>query len=176
MTIRTLFIIILKVLGILSLKELILILTQFITIVASFFTGYGFDYGFFMLFVSLVALALSLAVCYFLIFKAEYLVDKLALDKGFQESTRSLNIQLASIFRIALMVTAFLILVWEIPEFIRIIISELQRHDVSLLGGGTDWPGAVASGAKIIIALLLIGERKRILDFLTPVVKTEGNT
>lgn len=175
MTIRTLFIIILKVLGILSLKELILVLTQFITIVASFFTGYSFNDGLFMLFVSLVALALSLAVCYFLIFRAGYLVDKLALDQGFQETTISVNIQIASIFRIVLIVTAFLILIREIPEFLRIVVLELQRPDVSLLEGGTDWSGAIASGAKIIIALLLIGERNRILDFLTPVVKTEEN-
>jgi hypothetical protein len=167
MTPQTLFIIILRVLGILSFKELVISIPQLITIVLSFFSGYSISDGLFMVLISLLAVALNLAVSYVLIFKADFLVTRLGLDHGIQESSLQLNISLPSILSIAIIVTGFLILVFEIPEFIRMIHARLQQQSIAFYQNeSTNWSPVIASGVKILFGLLIIGERWRILKFL----------
>jgi hypothetical protein len=176
MTPRTLFIIILRVLGILSIKELLVAIPQLVTIVLSFFSGYAISDGLFMLVISILAVAFNLAVSYVLIFKAELLVEKLRLDQGIRESSLQLNINLSSILRIAIIITGFLILILEIPDFIRIIYATIQQRSISLFQNESqDWAPAIFSGVKIILGLLIIGERKRILKFLERPTLSEGD-
>jgi len=127
MTPRTLFIIILRVLGILSLKELFIAIPQLISAIVMFFQGYSISGGLFMIVISLLTVALVLWISYALIFKADFLVARLGLDQNFTESI--------------------------LP----------------------DWSPAVFSGVKIVLALLIIGERNRILQFLEKSPNAEGN-
>jgi hypothetical protein len=164
---RTLFIIILRVLGILSLKELFTAIPQLISTVALYFEGYSISGGLFMVVISLLTVVLFLWISYILIFKADYLVSNFGLDQNFTESTLNLNINSSSVLRIAIIVTGTLLLIYEIPEFCRIAYSLLQERHISFLRDGSpDWSPAVYSGVKIILALLIIGERNRILQFL----------
>lgn len=178
MTPRSLFIIILRVLGILSIKELFIAIPQLISTILIFFQGYSVSGGLFMVFISLLTVALLLWIAYTLIFKAEWLVTKFGLDQNFSESTLSLNISSSSILRIALIVTSAIILISEIPEFCRIVYSNMQRQNLSFYEDSSpDWSPAVFSGVKVIVALLIIGERKRILPLLEnapPEVKNEN--
>jgi len=106
-------------------------------------------------------------ISYILIFKADFLLAKFGLDQNFSESTLTLNVSSSSVLRIAIIVTGTLLLISEIPEFCRIVYSLLQERNISFLRNGSpDWSPAVYSGVKIILALLIIGERNRILQFL----------
>lgn len=170
MTPRTLFIIILRVLGILSVKELFVAIPQLISTVAMYSQG-NLSLGLFMVVVSLLTVALYLWISYTLIIKAELLVRKFGLDQNFAEPVLQLNISIPSILRIAVIVTGALLLIWEIPEFCRLVYINLQRSNLSFLDNNSpDWSPAVFSAARIILGLLIIGERKRILEFL------EGST
>jgi hypothetical protein len=169
MTPGSLFIIILRVLGIVSVKELFVAIPQLISTAALYSMG-SISAGLFMVVVSLLTVALYLWISYTLIFRAEYLVVKFGLDQNFAEQSLQLNINISSILRIAVIVTGALLLIWEIPEFCRIIYIKVQQRTLPFLDENSpDWSPAVFSGVKIIIALLIIGERKRILEFL------EGN-
>jgi hypothetical protein len=176
MTPRTLFIIILRVLGILSLKELFIAIPQLISAIVMFFQGYSISGGLFMIVISLLTVALVLWISYTLIFKADFLVARLGLDQNFTESILNLNISVSSVLRIAIIVTGALLLISEIPEFSRIIYSLLQQRNLTYLGNGSpDWSPAVFSAVKIVLALLIIGERNRILQFLERSPNAEGN-
>jgi hypothetical protein len=167
MTPRTLFIIILRVLGILSLQDLFFSVPELLRVLLSFGKLYGLGDGFIMLFVSLLSVALNLAVSYILIFKAPQLANKLKLDSGINEPILQLNISLPSILRIAIIITAFLLLLYEIPNLVRLIYLGIQQREVTMLRADVDWSPAFFSGVRIIIGFLLIGERRRILDFLS---------
>ena len=119
MTPRTLFIIILRVLGILSIKELFIAIPQLISTVAIYFQGYSASSGLFMVVISILTVALYLWISYTLIFKAELLVTKFGLDQNFAEPSLQLNISIPSILRIEVIVTGALLLIAEIPQFCR---------------------------------------------------------
>ena len=173
MTPRTLFIIILRVLGILSIKELFIAIPQLLSAIAVYFQGYSASLGLFMVVVALLTVALYLWISYTLIFKAGYLVAKFGLDQNFAEPILQLNISIPSILRIAVIITGAWLLIAEIPEFCRIVYNILQQRNLSFMEDGSqDWSPAVFSGVKIILGFLIIGERKRILEFLES--KTEA--
>ena len=176
MTPRTLFITILRVLGILSIKELFIAIPQLISTVAMYSLG-SVSAGLFMVVISLLTVALYLWISYTLIFKAGLLVAKFGLDQNFAEPILQLNISIPSILHIAVIVTGALLLLSEIPEFCRIIYNILQERNISFMEDGSpDWSPAVFSAVKIILGLLIIGERKRILEFLENKTAAEEKT
>ena len=162
---RSLFIIILRVLGILMLQQVFTQLTDVIYYVVNFIFVYRMSDGLLLIFISLIGLLISLWVAYWLIFKPDVLVTRLALDKNFSESGFQLNISVDSIVHIALIVVAGMILITEIPHVIQLVYTTLRQEEAY----GTvspDWAPVIFSVIRIVIALLLIGERKRILSFL----------
>jgi hypothetical protein len=94
MTPRTLFVIILRVLGILSVKELFVAIPQLISTIAMYM-GNSVSLGLFMVVVSLLTVALYLWISHTLIFKAGYLVAKFGLDQNFAEPSLQLNISIS---------------------------------------------------------------------------------
>ena len=164
---RTLFIIILRVLGILSIKGLLTSIPQLLVILSSFFGGYSVSDSVFMLVISVIAVALDLTVFYFLVFRAEWIVEKLKLEQGILESPLQLNISMSSICGLAIIITGFFLLVTEIPELARFIYKRFQESNITFLQTSSrDWSPAVISVVKIILAFLIIGERQRIVSFL----------
>lgn len=176
MTPRTLFIIILRVLGILSLKELFIAVPQLISTVLSFFMGYSIADGLFMIVISLLTVALFLWVSYILIFKADVLVTKFGLDQHFTEPLLNLNISISSVLRIAIIITGFMVLIAEIPEFCRLVYRRWMEQEFSPYPNDySSWSPLIFSGVKIILGLLIMGERKRILQFLEKSPEKEKN-
>jgi hypothetical protein len=170
---RTLFIIVLRILGILVIKEIIYAIPQLVSTVISFFTDSPM-LGFLMVIVSLLTFALYLWLAYTLVYKADRLVTKFALTENFSEPVLDLNFSTNTVLRIAIIVTGMVVLIDEVPEFCRLFYRTLQQREISILYSTTesDWSPLVSSGVKIILGLLLIGERKRILEMF---YKTPNN-
>jgi hypothetical protein len=104
MTLRTLFKIILKILGIFFIKDFLSIIPQ---VISSFFYIINSDTvgeGIWILSSVLLFLFLYGALSYYLIFKTDLIIDKLKLDKGFDRDTISLNIHRSTILSIAIIV------------------------------------------------------------------------
>jgi hypothetical protein len=174
MTPRTLFILVLRILGILSLKELVVAVPQLISTIVIFFGSYSVSGGLFMVLISLLTVALFISISYVLVYKADFLVTKFGLDQDIKEPFLQLTISVPSILRIVIIITGVLVLFLEIPEFCRIIYNLLQERNLRFLQDGSpDWSPAVFSGVKIVLGLLLIGERKRILQFLNKSADSE---
>lgn len=160
---RSLFNIILKVLGIFLLKDILLAIPQTITTFI-LLGGSSFDKPeVWSLALGICLLLIYAAVSFFLIFRTELIIDALKLDRGFSEEKITVNISTEAIIMIAIIVTGAFILIQEIPNFFRLVFSYfrqkrlIQNADISYL---------VYSAVKIIIALLFIGERKRIVRFI----------
>lgn len=172
MTPRSLIILILRVLGIILLRGLIISITEFASFIWMFFS-YGPSEGLYSIFISLLNIAVILLLGYWLIFKTAILVDKFGLDKGFTEESFQLNISAQSILRMAIIITGAIVLFWEIPQLITNIYNIWQQYDLGILNRGSiNWGPLIWCIIRIILALLIIGERKRIIEFL---VKEPGN-
>jgi hypothetical protein len=172
MTPKNLFNVILKIFGLFFLREIIYIIPQLISSIPSFtkaddFGGEQFGSADILPFiVTLIAFAFYVLIIYQLLFNTNKIIDKLKLDQGFNQQEFSFNISTSLILTISLIVIGGVILTNEIPDFCSNIFSYFQQKKLMPDIAKPNFSYIIISGVKIIIGLLIIGERKRIVDFV----------
>jgi hypothetical protein len=166
MTIKTLFNIILKILGIFFIKDTLTFLGTMITyynfIPKS--TSYHSDSNTSLIVSVAVGLTYILAF-YMLIFQSNFIIKMLRLDKGFDEDTISLNIHRSTILSIGIIVIGGLMIAYGIPDFCRQLYSYSLRKDTFRLTNA-DITYTVIDATKIFIGLLLIGFQRPIVNLI----------
>jgi hypothetical protein len=171
MTPRSLFNIIIKIWGIFFLKNIVEAIPQFLSTIvflirADSYTD-SFKESIFIFIGTSLVLVFYIVVCFQLFFRTNKVVDLLKLDEGFSQETFSFDISSSSILTIALIITAALILTNEIPNLCESTYSYVQKRTIiNFSGKSPDYSDLFFEAAKIIIALLLLGERKRIVEFV----------
>ncbi|MEX6690827.1 hypothetical protein QTN47_25185 [Danxiaibacter flavus] len=166
MTPRSFFNIILKIFGLFFLKEIVNIVLQLISS-SLYFTRIGSaGDGVWTFFITALILAFYAFIVFQLLFKTNYLLDKLELDKGFSQEEFSFTIPASLVLTIALIVTGGIILTNEIPNLCRQVFTYFQEKRLSRGTTTPEFSYAIIAGVKIIIGFLLIGERERIVKFI----------
>ena len=131
MTIRTLFTIILKVLGIFFIKNFIETLPQLLSLL-NFMNDFA---GNQKLIIGLCEFSLMLFILgllsYLLLFKTDLIIDKLQLDKGFKEEVIPLNIHRTTILSIAIIMIGGLLIINELGNFCRQLFLYYQEVRLS---------------------------------------------
>jgi hypothetical protein len=174
MTPRTLFNIILKIFGLFFLREIINIIPQTIS---SFFVYFrSSDLGPIVAtsVASIVILAFYVYLVMQLLFKTNKFIDLLKLDQGFNEYELSfeqkkelqIGLSTSTILTIALIIMGGIILTDEIPNLCRYFYLYFSQRGIGYSLSKFDTSPMVLSAAKIIIGLLILGERKRVVDFI----------
>jgi hypothetical protein len=171
MTPKSLFIIVLKIIGLFILKNFIELIPQLIETIIEVAkpNSYmpSFDETLFMLLWLLIVVAFYGFVCYQLLFKTARIVNLLKLDKGFEQEEFSFDLSNASMLTIGVVVIGGIILTTEIPNLCQSLFLYFQeRKTINFSGRKPDTSYLVLETAKIIIGLLLIGERKRVVTFI----------
>ncbi|HUZ57426.1 MAG TPA: hypothetical protein VMU83_01430 [Hanamia sp.] len=115
---------------------------------------------------TLIAIVFYVFIIYQLFFNTNKIIDQLKLDQGFNQQEFSFNISTSLIFTISLIVIGGIILTNEIPNFCNNIFSYFQQKKLMPDIAKPNFSYIIISGVKIIIGLLIIGERKRIVDFV----------
>jgi len=166
MTPRTLFNIILKILGIFFIKEFLTIIPTLLSVIL-FLTSPGMltEAVWSLVTTSLILLAYGL-VSYYLIFNTDFVIDKLKLDKGFAEETIPLNIHRSTILSIAIIVIGGYLVVDEIPNFCRQLYSYFQEKRLTYGQTSPTLVHSVISGIKILIGILLMTYQRIIVAFI----------
>ena len=172
MTPRSLFNIILKIFGLLFLREIIYLIPQIISQITLLIRviDYKVSSSSGDEIVSLLLVLLALAFYWYIIdkllFKTNSVMDKLKLDQGFNQDEFSFNISTTHVLTIALFVIAGVILTTEIPTFCRHIFAYLQEKNITHGVAKPNYSYIIFSSIRIILGLLMIGERKRIVEFV----------
>lgn len=175
MTPRSLFNIILKVAGLFLIRELINSTLQTISSMIIYFTSFEGGQMLTPVVVSLAIVALYLYLIIQLLFKTNTVIDFLKLDQGFGEHDLSfdneksefpLPLSSAIIIHIALIVIGGVILADEVPDACRHLYMYFSSRNDNYSATQPEMEAVVYSGVKILIALLLIGERNRITGFI----------
>ena len=166
MTPRNLFNVVLKIFGLFFLREIVFILPPLISSFLYFTKPDSIQDGLFTFIATNLITFFYCFIIYQLIFKTNSIVNKLKLDQGFNQENFSFNISTSLVLTIALIVTGGVILTNEIPNFCNRFFSYFQEKRLSHGMTKPDFSYTIVSGAKIIIGLLLLGERKRIVEFI----------
>jgi hypothetical protein len=174
MTPRNLFNIILKIFGLFFFKEIVYLLPQIIVFVQpNKYTETNGNDTLSSLLISFGVIAFYVFFIYQLLFKTNNIVDKLKLDKGFNREEFSFDIPSSHVLTIALIVVGGVIVINEIPNLCRNIFFYFQEKSVSRNIAKPSYSYIIVSAVKILLALLIMGERKRIVEFAEKNVKTK---
>src|SRR5437868_13532471 len=119
MTPRSLFNIILKILGVFFIKDFLAAIPQVLSAILYLTNSDTRSEGIWTLLTIFLILIIYWFVCYYLIFKTELIIDVLHLDKGFDQETFPLNIHRSTILSISIIVIGGLLVADELPNLCR---------------------------------------------------------
>ena len=166
MTPRQFFNIVIKIFGLFFLREILNSVPQLISAIIMLFKPEDFTAGLFIFLGSVLILTFYIALTYQLIFKTAFIVEKLKFEKDFNDQIFEFRIPKAEVLTIALIVIAGIILTNQIPYLVKELFELIQQKKLSFGMTKTDYSYVIISAVKIIIGLLLIGERNRISEFV----------
>jgi cytochrome b subunit of formate dehydrogenase len=174
MTPRSLFKIILKIFGLFFLREIIKTVPQFVVSIVESINNGSITEGVFSFAINVIVILFYGFIVAQLLFNTTNILDKFKLDQGFDEEEFSfeqeskkgqfaIGITANMILMIALSVLAGIILVNEIPN----LCKEIYLYITNPVAFGVNNKSYIVFAVvKILIALLFIGERKRIIEFV----------
>jgi hypothetical protein len=176
MTIKNLFNIILKVIGIIVLKDLITIyLTQILITLSGLFSEKDLDFQISLLYVStaFVFPAIYIILSYFLIFKSNTLIGMMKLEKDFSESPINLNFDRTKVLSIAIfLITGYMIvneLSFLINTALHFYVNLYSRSSIeSMQPNYSDkfYTNLTSAIITLLLAIFVIIKNKTIVDFI----------
>ena len=166
MTPRSLFNIILKVLGIFFIKDILGEVARFLSDFMYMIKSGSYESSLWLLIFTLLILVIYACVIYYLVFKTEYVIEWLKLDRGFDEETIPLNIHRSTILSIAIIVIGGLLIANEIPNFCRLLYAYYLQSKQPYDQVNPNVPYAILAFCKIIVGLILIGNQRHMVNFI----------
>ena len=166
MTIRTLFNIILKILGIFFIKDILATIPQLLSIFLYVTKSNTIGEAIWTLITTILILFVYIIVSYYLIFKSNLIIDKLKLDQGFDQETIQLNIHRSTILSISIIVIGGLIIADEIPNLCRQLFAYFQEKRMTFGATNPSISYSVLAASKILVGFLLIGNQRQIVNFI----------
>ena len=172
MTIRTFWTLFLKILGIWLILSGLTVIPQFISAFAFFGDNHhdNFFAAIYIIALLLLTVGLYFVVLKLFVFNSNWLIDKLKLDKGFQEEKLDLSITLKTVLTIATIVIGGLILVDALPMLCKQIFTFIQQKSVFREDPQFNW--VIFYLVKAIIGYLLMTNSKTVINYIDK--KTEN--
>ena len=169
MSARSLFNIILKVLGIFFLKDILISLPALIGVFYEFGDG-NVSGAISTLLISLFTLFIYFVVCYALVFRTEEVMEKLRLLDKTPEDPLPLNIHRSTVLSISILVVALYLITQAIPLLIRGLTKWYQYNRVAR-GLYTsmqpfDYSLVLVYAAEIVLGLLLVGYQQQLVNYI----------
>jgi hypothetical protein len=128
MTIKELFSVCLKLLGIFFIKDILIAIPSFFGVFISLFDGTG-ETIIFTSILSLASIGIYCIVIYFLVFKTNWIISQLKLAEDFSQDTLRINLHRSSVLSIAIIFTGLFVVTQAIPGIIREIVEFINyRH------------------------------------------------
>lgn len=164
MSIKTFWSILIKILGLLLLLGALTIIPQWLSSLYSAYQSHDNE-----TFITLIIIFALIILVYFFVFKwcvyrTSWIIDKLKLDKGFENETIELNGNGNKIIAIAVIVIGALMLVESIPIFIRQLFVFFQQEALFKDYPQSGW--MIFHFAKAIIGYLLMTNSIKIAKFV----------
>ena len=170
---RDLFNVILKVFGLFLLKEVITFIPQLILIISTIADANSSD-----VIISVIVLLLFgvfwFAIIYLFIFKTDFLINKLKLNRGFDQEVIPLNIHRSQILSICFIEIGGLLVANEMPNLVLQLFEYFREKNAGLRDPRISY--SVLAISRVILGLLLIIYQRHIVNFIEYKRKNKANT
>lgn len=172
MTIRTFWTLLLKILGIWLILSGLTIIPQFITAWAFLRDNSQENLitAFYISALLLLTIGIYFVILKLLVFNSSWVIDKLKLDKGFNEEKLDLSIKLNTVLSIATIVIGGLILVNTLPMLCRQIFTFVQLKTV--FRQDPQFSLIIFFSVKALIGYLLMTNSNKVVSYIAK--KTEN--
>ena len=169
MTIRTFWTIFIKIMGIWLVLDSMTVISQFLSTLMLFFvTSSDPDTATIGIASTVFLLLLTIGVYFFIlrlfVFKTAWLIDKLHLDKGFDEEQIDLNVQLSTVLTVTTIVIGGLMFVDGLPQFCKQTFEFFQQPTMFRESPTSGW--IIFHLVKITLGYLLMTNSKQVVAFI----------
>jgi len=165
MSVRNFWTVFLKILGIWLVIGGFTTVSQFLS-VFSYIGTYNGNWGNILSTIGLLLLTISVYIfaLWLFVFKTSWLIDKLQLEKGFQEEKIEFSIQRSSVITIATIVIGGLIFIDSLPQFCKQTFAFFQQKSMLVENPTTGW--IIFHFIKTVIGYLLMTNSKYVVRFI----------
>jgi len=169
MAARSLFHIVIKIVGILFIKDIVMTIPTFMPVI------YGFSYGdmpgaFSMLLITALTLLVYLVIAFYFIFNTDWVINKLRLLESFPEDPIPMNIHRSTVVSIAVLLLALFFIIQSIPLLVNELTKWYRYNDMSKGIPSQmdifDYRMILVYLAQLIIGLLLIGYHRPLVGYI----------
>jgi hypothetical protein len=173
--------IILKIIGILFIRDLINLIPDLLLSISNI--TYSSDLGSAVgaIIVTVLAIFVYLGVAYYFIFKTDYLINKLNLDSGFTQEDFPLNIHRSTVLSIVIIIIGGLLMADNIPSLCRSVYLYYENQSLTNGTSKPDLSYIIIYSLKILVGLVLTGNHQLLVNYIerkrrTPAVITKTAT
>jgi hypothetical protein len=178
MTPRSFWAILIKILGLYIILESLASVPNFLgSVYYVFSTTFGQDNsGFlFLTLYYIVVICVYGLLFYYCLFKTDWIIDKLKLDKGFEDERFEFNIHRSTVLKIIIMVTGGVLLVDSVPMLCRQILSYIQERNKYISPVSHPATGyIIIYSVKIFIGYFMLTCSRMMINFMEARRKKAG--
>ena len=120
----------------------------------------------------ILTIVVYLSILWLFVFKTSWLIDKLRLDKGFEEEKIEINTQLSNILSIAIIVIGGIMLIESLPQLCKQIFTFFQTKIILRESPTTGW--MILYFVEAILGYLLMTNAKQITIFINKHAYTDN--
>jgi hypothetical protein len=113
------------------------------------------------------SLSIQLFILIAFIFKTDWLISALRLNKGITEEKLELNIHRSTVLRIAIIITGLILLVDGLPVLFKSLFTYYQ--EINVFNGFKQYPSGgyiIANLVKVLISYFMISSSRLIVNFI----------
>jgi hypothetical protein len=165
---KDIFTIILKVIGIITIKDLLIALPSLLAF-ASEYPGYDRGTFFLALIALIIPIAFYISLIYLLLFRTEIIITKLKLESNLTSEPLLINMHRSSILSIAIIIVGLLFIGWAIPPLIKNLYYWYSFNKTSggiMSNQSYKFDEIIYLAAQMIIGLLLLGNQRVLINFI----------
>jgi len=161
---RSFWIVLLKLVG-------VWILFSGVSVIPMFFSSFYPTYTQFfenweILLISLITILIYLWIIHILVFKPHLVIDKLKLDKRFDEEQFSFNIHRSTAVAIAIIIIGGLMIINTVPGFFRVLFLYYQWQMESKTGTPVNYGPIFIDLCTILTGYLLVVNNRMVVNFI----------
>lgn len=163
---RSLFNIILKVIGIFFVKDVIVLLPQFFSGFLYLNQSNNSTEALWIFLNTILMLALYFLIIAFLVLKTDWVIDKFELEKGINEDNLSLNVHRSTVLDITFFLIGIIVLITAVPHFCTNVFSYFQEKRLTYGMTRPSPTNIILYGIEILLSLILITYRRTLVNFI----------
>lgn len=160
---KTLFNIILKVIGIYFVKEVLLLLPQLLSSFSFLNRGLGVQ-AWFILFSVIITLAIYVLVIFYFVLDTDAVIEKFELLKGIEEENLAFTVHRSTVLHIVILLIGTVMIVTVLPHFLQSTYNYFIEKRYS-----TEPPNPtflILYAAELFLAVLMIIYKRVIVNFI----------